>query len=157
MTRFDSEYFDALEADLAKRETAARCERADEILARRECEAVVTKSAAPPRRDRYRNSEPGQAMSSMTAEWQAYIAREIRAAERRTAEACMSAVGEVLSKERAERTRLEAEVSSLKLEVAELRGRIIERGDCVRRSVAETEAASASRLKVVPPSAGMIA
>jgi hypothetical protein len=59
----------------------------------------------------------------------------------------MPPLGEVLITERAARERLEAEVASLKLEVAELRGRIVER----------SEAAPASRLKVVPPSGGMIA
>jgi hypothetical protein len=149
MARFDDQYFEALEADLAKREASDQRDRADEVLAARECEAVAPSATSRVSRERH--------STAVAQTWQSYIAREIRAAERRTAEACMAAAGEVLSKERAERTRLEAEVSSLKLEVAELRGRIIERGDCVRRSAAETEA-SASRLKVVPPSAsGMIA
>jgi polyhydroxyalkanoate synthesis regulator phasin len=140
MTLFSDERMNEMLADLARREAQERVERVDEVVSDVFYHGRKSGNSAKPHRERRT-----AVAQDVTASWQAYITGEVRAAERRMLESAMSATGEVLVKERAERTRLEAEVTALKLEVAELRGRIIERG----------EAASASRLKVVP--AGMIA
>jgi hypothetical protein len=119
MTLYSDDHMEEMLADLARREAADRVERADEILAMRT-------NSVPEMRQEIRQEIPRRNRQAMTHDiavgWQNYIAREIQAAERRTAEACMAAVAEVLLKERGERERLEAELASLKLELAELRG-----------------------------------
>ena len=53
----------------------------------------------------------------ITAGLQAYIAREIREAERRTLKVAMEVVGEVLAEERKKlRTEFEAEIAKLRIE-----------------------------------------
>ena len=53
----------------------------------------------------------------ITAGLQAYIAREIREAERRTLKVAMEVVGEVLDEERKKlRTEIEAEIAKLRIE-----------------------------------------
>src|SRR6476619_665699 len=107
---------DEIEASLRKRE-----EMFQQWAKSREAANTVTKSAPA------QNGHGGRFRINQT---EPYVLMEV--------------VGEKLAEERAARKRLEAEVSALKLELAELRGRIIERGEAA-------QASSAPRLKVVPP------
>jgi hypothetical protein len=61
--------------------------------------------------------------NTITADWKAYI----DAADNRWLKAAMHVAGDALAEQRKQREQLAAEVAALKLELAELRGRIVER------------------------------
>ena len=120
MTRFDPEYFEALESDLVAREAK---DRRDEVLARCEQREEARRAfKTSSRKEAVSKSEPArQRDQPMSHDWENYITREIDKAEQHVLQLSMEVIGETLAKMRADLRRefeakLEAEVMKLRNE-----------------------------------------
>ena len=77
--------------------------------------------------------------NTITADWARYLDSMVKREGRSTTKAVSTAVGRMLREERDACERLEKEVRALRVEVSELRGRLIEREAAVPRLRAVNE------------------